>query len=83
MDMPFWFQEVVTSLSELGRVLIVAHNQGALFDYLSHALTQSAPLRAVLDDEREPTGGRSGCADTRERQRVESMLQSLGLSIAE
>jgi len=83
MDMPFWFQEVVTSLSELGRVLIVAHNQGALFDYLSHALTQSAPLRAVLDDEREPTGGRSGREDTRERQRVESMLQSLGLSIAE
>src|SRR5262249_27732235 len=53
MDMPLWLQQVVTSLSELGRVLIVARNQRGLFDYLSRALVPGAPLRVVLGDDSE------------------------------
>ncbi|OLB10104.1 MAG: hypothetical protein AUH18_09030 [Candidatus Rokubacteria bacterium 13_2_20CM_69_10] len=77
MNMPLWLQRAVTSLSELGRVLIVARNQRGLFDYLSRALVPGAPLRVVLGDDSEPVSGQSKHNDRRRA------VRSHGLSIAE
>jgi tetratricopeptide (TPR) repeat protein len=81
MDMPLWLQQSVTSLSELGRLLIVARDKRDLYEYLSRALAPDGRLSVVLDDEHELAGGRPGREDAKERQRVEAMLQSQGLSI--
>jgi len=82
MDMRVWLQQAVTSLSELGRELIVARDQRDLFEYLNRALAPDGPLRVVLDDEPKPVGGRSG-RDGRSGQHVKGKLQLHGLSITE
>ena len=78
MDMPLWLRQAAASLSELGRLLIVAPDQRSLYEYLSHALAADGPIRVILD----APGGRSGIDDGGHRQQVEGMLQSHGLSIA-
>jgi hypothetical protein len=73
MDMPRWVQQAVASLSELGRVLIVARDHQSLYEYLSHALSADGPIHVILDG---PTIDHEG-----RRRHVEEMLQSHGLSI--
>jgi hypothetical protein len=77
MDMPFWLQQAVASLSELGRLLIVAPDHHSLYEYLIRALAPGNPLRVIM----EAPGGNLGVDNNRRRQHVEAMLQSHGLSI--
>ena len=77
MDMPLWLRKTGSSLSELGRQLIVAHDQRSLHDYLSHALAPDVPLRVILD----APDGAPRIGDEGRRQHVEKMLQSHSLSI--
>ena len=78
MDMPLWLRQAALSLSELGRLLTVAHDQRSLHEYLSRTLAPGGPIRVIMD---APGGGpRTG--DEGRRQHVERMLQSHGLSIA-
>jgi tetratricopeptide (TPR) repeat protein len=79
MDMPLWIQQAAVSLSELGRLLIVARDQRSLYEYLSRALGHSGPIRIVLA---APDGGPTS-DDQGRRQHAEAMLQSHGLMIAE
>jgi len=76
MEMPLWLRRTASSLSELGRQLIVAHDQRSLHEYLSRTLA-SGGLRIILD---EPGTGSAIC-DERSRPHVEGMLQSHGLSV--
>jgi class 3 adenylate cyclase/tetratricopeptide (TPR) repeat protein len=77
MDMPRWLRQVASSLSELGRQLIVAHDQRGLHEYLSRTLAPDGPIRVVLD-----ASGRGRTVDDQGRRlSVEGMLQSHGLSI--
>jgi tetratricopeptide (TPR) repeat protein len=78
MDMPLWLRLTASSLSELGRHLIVAHDQRSLYEYLSRALAPGGPIRVILD----ASGSGPGIDDEARRQHVEGMLQSHGLSIA-
>jgi tetratricopeptide (TPR) repeat protein len=77
MDMPLWLQQATTSLSELGRLLIVAPDDRSLYEYLTRALPPSGPLRVILDT---PAGG-PGTDDERRQKHIEEMLQSHGLSV--
>jgi tetratricopeptide (TPR) repeat protein len=77
MDMPLWLRQAASSLSELGRQLIVAHDQRSLHEYLSRELAPDGPLRIILD---APDGG-PRIGDKGRQQYVERMLQSHGLSI--
>src|SRR5262249_49977465 len=77
MDMPLWLRQAASSLSELGRQLIVMHDQRSLHDYLSHTLAPDGPLRVILD----APGGGPRTSDDGRRQYAEKMLQSHGLSI--
>jgi len=83
MDMPLWLTQVVGSLSELGRRLIVASEQRGLFEYLSRTLAPDAPIRVVLGDEPSLLGGQLERAERTQRQHIEAMLRSHGFSIAE
>jgi tetratricopeptide (TPR) repeat protein len=74
MDTPLWLQQVAASLSELGRLLIVAPDQPSLYEYLSRTLAPNGPIRVVLD-------APGGTDDQGRRQHVERMLQSHGLSV--
>jgi tetratricopeptide (TPR) repeat protein len=78
MDMPLWLRQAAASLSELGRLLIVAHDHRSVYEYLSRALASGGPIRVVLD----APGGVPRIADEGRRQHAEGMLQSHGLSIA-
>jgi tetratricopeptide (TPR) repeat protein len=77
MDMPLWLRRAASALSELGRQLIVAHDQQSLYEYLSRALAPGGPIRVIMD----APGGGLGIDDEGRRQHVEGMLQSHGLSI--
>ncbi len=77
MDMPLWLRQAASSLSELGPLLIVAHDQQGLHEYLNRALASGGP-RVVLDA--ASTGPRID--DEGRRKHVEAMLQSHGLSIS-
>ena len=55
MDMPLWLRQAASSLSELGRVLIVARDHRSLYEYLSRALAPGGPMRVIMD---APGGGR-------------------------
>ncbi|MGH7306202.1 MAG: ATP-binding protein, partial [Candidatus Rokuibacteriota bacterium] len=77
MDMPLWLQQAAASLSELGRLLIVARDQKSLHEYLSRALAPGCPIRVMLD----APGDGPGIHDEARRQHVEGMLRSRGLSI--
>jgi len=77
MDMPLWLRQAASALSELGRLLIVAHDQRSLHEYLSRALAPGGPLRVVLD----APGTGLGIDDDGRRQHVEEMLQLHGLSV--
>src|SRR5439155_14111057 len=78
MDMPLWLWQVASSLSELGRQLIVAHDQSSLHEYLSRALAPGGPIRIIMD----APGIGPRIDDEERRQHVEEMLQSHGLSIS-
>ena len=78
MDMPLWLRRAASALSELGRQLIVAHDQRSLYEYLSRALAPGGLIRVILDAPR--TG--PGIDDEGRRQHLEGMLQSHGLSIS-
>src|SRR5262245_32264291 len=78
MDMPFWLRRVVSSLSQLGSLLIVAGEYRGLYEYLSRVLDRDGPMRIVL----APPGCDAGNHDEGRRQHIADMLQSHGLSIA-
>ncbi len=77
MDMPLWLRKTVSSLSELGRLLIVARDQRSLYEYLSRTLAPGGSFCVIMDG--PGTGPRID--DEGRRQHVEGMLQSHGLSI--
>ena len=77
MDTPFWLQQAVASLRELGRLLIVARDHRSLYEYLTRALAPQAPLRVILD----APAGELGTIDERRRKHVEEMLQAHGLGV--
>jgi len=77
MDMPLWLRQATTTLSELGRLLIVDRDQPMLYDYLSRFVGGGESIRVVLDTPAERT--RNG--DEAHRQHVDLMLRSHGLSI--
>jgi class 3 adenylate cyclase/tetratricopeptide (TPR) repeat protein len=77
MDMPLWLRHAITTLSELGCVLIVDRDQPTLYDYLSRFVGSGESIRVVLDTPAErPRNG-----DEAHRQHVDLMLRSHGLSI--
>jgi class 3 adenylate cyclase/tetratricopeptide (TPR) repeat protein len=76
MDMPRWLQEAAGSLTELGRMLIVAAGHRSLYESLSRALAPNGPIRVVLE---APDG--VNIDDEKRRRHVEGMLQSHGLGI--
>ncbi len=78
MDMPLWLRQAASSLSKLGRLLIVARDHRSLYEYLSRALAAGGPIRVVMD----APGGGPRIDDEGRRQHVEAMLQSHGLIIA-
>ena len=77
MDMPLWLRPALSSLSELGRLLIVGRDHRSLYEYLIRMLAPGGPMRVVMDA--------PGCGprvdDEVRRQHVEGMLQSHGLSV--
>jgi tetratricopeptide (TPR) repeat protein len=77
LDMPFWLRQAVSSLSELGRLLIVARDHRSLHEYLARALAPGDPIRVIMD---APGVGSEVDYDPR-RQQIARMLQSHGLSI--
>ena len=75
--MPAWLRQAAASLSELGRRLIVAHDQRSLHEYLSRTLAPGGPIRVILD-----APGHASRIDGEKRpQHVDEMLHSHGLSI--
>jgi class 3 adenylate cyclase/tetratricopeptide (TPR) repeat protein len=76
MDMPLWLRQTAVSLTDLGRLVIVAPDQRDLFEYLTRALALDGPLRVSLD---VPGGLRID--DERRRQHVEGMLRAHGLCV--
>jgi hypothetical protein len=77
-DMPLWLRQAVSSLSELGRVLIVAPDHRSVYEYLIRALAPGGPMRIIMD----APGGDRGLDDEGRRQHIERMLESHGLCIA-
>jgi class 3 adenylate cyclase/tetratricopeptide (TPR) repeat protein len=77
LDMPFWLRRAVSSLSELGRLLIVAAEHRNLYDYLIRVVAPDGPLRVIMD----APGVGPGVDDDPRRQHIASMLQSHGLGI--
>ncbi|MGH7311891.1 MAG: hypothetical protein ACREJV_01870, partial [Candidatus Rokuibacteriota bacterium] len=77
MDMPLWLQQAALSLGELGRLLIVARDLHGLYECLSRTLGAGGPIRVLLDGRQDWPG----MEDQGSRQRVETMLQSRGLSM--
>jgi class 3 adenylate cyclase/tetratricopeptide (TPR) repeat protein len=77
MNMPLCLQQVTASLSELGHLLIVAHDRRSLYEYLTRTLAPDGPIRVILN----APGGGPRIDDEGRRQHVEAMLQSHGLSI--
>jgi len=76
LDMPFWLRRAVSSLSKLGRLLIVAPDHRNLYDYLIHVVTPDDPIRVIMD-----APGVGSEVDDDRRQQIAWMLQSHGLSI--
>jgi tetratricopeptide (TPR) repeat protein len=77
MDMPLWLRQAASSLSELGCLLIVAHDQRSVHEYLSRTLAPGDPIHLIMD----APGGGPRIGDEGRRQHVKGMLQSHGLSI--
>src|SRR5262245_4075014 len=77
MDMPRWVRQTASSLSELGRLLIVARDQPNLSEYLRRTLAAGGPIDVVI----ETAEGSQRVDDERRRKHVERMLRSHGLSI--
>jgi tetratricopeptide (TPR) repeat protein len=78
MDMPLWLRQAVSSLSELGGLLIVARDHRSLYEYLTDRLAPDGPIRVVMD----APSDRPGVEDEGRRQHIARMLQSHGLSIS-
>jgi tetratricopeptide (TPR) repeat protein len=77
-DMPRWLRQVVSSLSELGHLLIVARDHRSFYEYLIRTLPPDGPMQVVLD---APDGG-PGVDDGERRKHTAEMLLLHGMSIA-
>jgi hypothetical protein len=77
MDMPFWLRQATATLGELGSLLIVDPDQPTLYDYLSRFLVADESIRLVVDTPDD----RPRVDDEAQRERVDAMLRSHGLSI--
>jgi class 3 adenylate cyclase/tetratricopeptide (TPR) repeat protein len=49
MDMRFWVRQTLETMTGSGRLLIIAREQAALFDYLQRVLTPAESVRVSLD----------------------------------
>ena len=78
MDMTLWLRKVGTSLTELGRVLIVASDERRLYDHLTAAFPPGGALNVRLDSSDRHV---SKSDAERDRQHVDTMLRLHGLSI--
>jgi tetratricopeptide (TPR) repeat protein len=74
MDMPFWLRQVLSTLQNLGRVLIVAPDHQNVYECVSRALPPDGPMRVTLAGETPASEARG--------EHVEGMLRLHGLSIA-
>jgi class 3 adenylate cyclase/tetratricopeptide (TPR) repeat protein len=74
MDMPFWLGQALSTLQNLGRVLIVGREHPDIHECLSRALPPEGPMRVVLSGETAASEERG--------EHVDAMLRSHGLSIA-
>src|SRR2546425_1431102 len=80
MDMGLWVHQTMAALSQLGRLLIVAADRRGLYEYL-HRTLEDQWISVVLDrTERVPAAAEGD--DRRDRDRIDAMLRSRGLSIA-
>ncbi len=80
MDMGLWVHQTMATLSQLGRLLIVAADRRDLYEYLHRTLGDQW-ISVVLDrTERVPAAAEGD--DGRNRDRIDAMLRSRGLSIA-
>ena len=77
IEMTLWLRQVGTSLSELGRVLIVASNERPLYDHLTGAFPPGGPLDIRLDS----PARHASKPDDESDQYIDTMLRSHGLSI--
>jgi predicted ATPase len=77
LDMPFWLRHAVSSVSELGRLLIVAPEHRNLYDYLIRMVAPNGPIRVIMD----APGVWSEVDDDQRREQIAWMLRSHGLSI--
>ena len=77
MDMPFWLRQAVSSLSELGRALIVSPDHPSLYEYLTRTLAPGGPMRVIMN----APDARAGGDKEGRRQHIEEMLRSHGLSV--
>ena len=75
MDMPFWLGQALSTLQNLGRVLIVAPDHRNIYECLSRALPPDGPMRVIILSGETP-------ASEAQEEHVESMLRLHGLSIA-
>ena len=80
MDMGLWVRQTMAALSQLGRLIIVAADRRDLYEYLHRTLGDQW-ISVVLDrTERVPAAAEGD--DRRDRDRIDAMLRSRGLSIA-
>ncbi|MGH7277554.1 MAG: ATP-binding protein, partial [Candidatus Rokuibacteriota bacterium] len=80
MDMPFWVKRVMAAMNELGRLLIVAREHQALYDYLRRVLSPDELVGVILD--RRASGSQPvSHADRRRGARSDVLLQSRGMIV--
>ena len=81
MDMPFWAKQSLASMSELGRLVIVAHEHRELYDYLTRILSEDQLGRIVLD--RRSAQDAAIATERRHRPEADGPLQSNGMTVVD
>jgi class 3 adenylate cyclase/tetratricopeptide (TPR) repeat protein len=80
MDMGLWVRQTAATLSQLGRLLIVAADSRDLYEYLHRTLGDQW-ISVVLDRTGQVSAATEG-DDRRDQERIDAMLRSRGLTIA-
>jgi class 3 adenylate cyclase/tetratricopeptide (TPR) repeat protein len=79
MDMRLWLRQVMTTLGELGGLLIVDRERPKVYDYLSRVVGTAEAVQVVLDT----PGQHPRIEDEARRRHADLMLRSHGLSVAD